>query len=71
MDIGTYLRADYQIMTHDTEGQLDPTYKQYIPPGIIILIVFAIGLPIMFFFVLWRVRHRLEVCSSSPSLVRT
>jgi len=61
LDIGTFLRADYQIMTHDVTGQLDPTYKQYIPPGIIILIVFAVGLPVMFFYVLWRVRDRLEV----------
>ena len=62
LDIGTFLRADYQIMTHDAAGQLDPLYRHYIPPGIIVLIVFAVGLPIMFFYVLWRVRNQLEVC---------
>ncbi|KAK9840843.1 hypothetical protein WJX81_008508 [Elliptochloris bilobata] len=60
LDIGTYLRTDYQILTHDVDGTISPTYRTYVPPGILVLIIFAIGLPIMFFYVLWRVRDRLE-----------
>ena len=61
LDIGTYLRTDYHVMTRDANGVIDPTYKYYVAPGIVIILLFAIGLPIMFFFVLWRVRNRLEV----------
>ena len=60
LDIGTYLRTDYQILTRDANGVVDPTYEQYVVPGILVIIFFAIGLPVMFFCVLWSVRKRLE-----------
>ena len=60
LDIGTYLRTDYQILTRDANGVVDPTYGTYVVPGILVIIFFAIGLPVMFFCVLWSVRKRLE-----------
>ena len=71
LDIGTYLRADYQVLTRDTNGVIDPTYQYYVPPGIIILILFAIGLPIVFFYVLWRVRDKLDVCALHQLSIQT
>ena len=60
LDIGTYLRMDYQILTRDVNGVVGPTYETYVVPGILVIIFFAIGLPVMFFCVLWSVRKRLE-----------
>ena len=63
LDIGTYLRTDYQILTRDVNGVVGPTYETYVLPGILVIIFFAIGLPIMFFCVLWSVRKHLEASS--------
>ena len=65
LDIGTYLYADFTILVRDTGGHWGRVYKRYVAPGIAMMVIFAIGVPIWYFVIMWNVRKRLQV-----SLVR-
>ena len=73
LDIGSFLSADFTILVRDTAGHWGRVYVRYLAPGIALLLVFAIGLPIWYFYIMWTVRHRLRVrrslCQALPSLV--
>lgn len=43
------------------DGGFVSTYLKYMPPGIIMLIVFALAIPAFWFMAVHRNRHRLEV----------
>ena len=61
LDIGTYLAADYSILVRTTDGHWGTRYIKYIPPGIALLVFFAIGLPIGYLYTMYKIRDRLHV----------
>ena len=61
LDIGTYLYADFTILVRDTAGHWGHVYARYVAPGIAMMVLFAIGVPIWYFIIMWNVRHRLQV----------
>ena len=61
LDIGSFLSADFTILVRDTAGHWGRVYVRYLAPGIALLLVFAIGLPIWYFYIMWTVRRRLRV----------
>ena len=61
LDIGTFLYADFTILVRDTQGHWGTVYKRYVAPGIAMMVLFAIGVPIWYFIIMWNVRKRLQV----------
>ena len=61
LDIGTYLSADFTILVRDIAGHWGKLYVRYLFPGIALMLVFAIGLPIWYLYIMWTVRNRLKV----------
>ena len=61
LDVGTFLKADYSISTHTTGGGISSTYAVYLVFGTVLVIVFTLVLPIFYFYVIWRLRFRLQV----------
>ncbi len=66
LDIGTYLAADYSIIVRTTDGHWGSRYVKYVAPGIALLLVFAIGLPAFYFYTMYKIRNRLDVCPKVP-----
>jgi hypothetical protein len=60
MDIGTYLTADYSIQVKPPGGSFTAIYIRYMVPGAIMLLLFAIGIPALWFYVTWKNRHQLD-----------
>jgi hypothetical protein len=60
MDIGTYLTADYSIQVKPPGGSYTAIYVRYMIPGALMLLVFAIGIPWLWFYVTWTNRHQLD-----------
>jgi hypothetical protein len=60
MDIGTYLTADYSIQVKPPGGSYTAIYIRYMVPGAIMLLIFAIGIPALWFYVTWTNRHQLD-----------
>ncbi|KAK9829421.1 hypothetical protein WJX72_005757 [[Myrmecia] bisecta] len=60
LDLGTYLRADYSILIRPLGGSLSRTYVHYLVPGIFMLVVFAILIPLAYALILYRIRNQLE-----------
>ena len=61
LDIGSFLSADFTITVRDTAGHWGKIYVRYLAPGITLMLLFAIGLPIWYFYIMWAVRARLRV----------
>ena len=61
LDVGSFLSADFTIIVRDTAGHWGKVYVRYLAPGIALMLVFAIGLPIWYFYIMWTVRTRLRV----------
>ncbi len=61
LDVGTFLKADYSISTRTPVGSFDRTYAAYLVPGTALVILFTLVLPVCYFLVIFRVRHRLQV----------
>ena len=53
LDIGTYLYSDFTILVRDTQGHWAHVYLRYLFPGIALLLVFAIGLPIWYLVIMY------------------
>ena len=68
LDVGSFLSADFTILVRDTVGHWGRVYVRYLAPGIALLLVFAIGLPIWYFYIMWTVRHRLRVRPSAQAI---
>lgn len=62
LDIGSFLSADFTITVRDIAGHWGKVYVRYLAPGIALMLLFAIGLPIWYFYIMWTVRNRLKVC---------
>lgn len=60
LNVGTYLTADYSIQVKPPGGQYTETYIHYIIPGAIMLFLFAVVIPALWFYMIWRVRSRLD-----------
>lgn len=67
LDVGTFLKADYSISTRTSSGGFDHTYAAYLVPGTALVILFTLVLPIFYFLVIFRVRHRLQVNIQMPT----
>lgn len=63
LDIGTYLAADYNIVVRTMDGHWGHRYVKYIPAGIGLLVVFAIGVPAFYLYTMYKIRNRLDVSS--------
>ena len=61
LDIGTYLYSDFTILVRDTSGRWAHVYLRYLFPGIAVLLVFAIGLPIWYLVIMYLIRDHLQV----------
>ena len=61
LDVGSFLSADFTITVRDTAGHWGKVYVRYLAPGIALMLLFAIGLPIWYFYIMWTVRARLKV----------
>ena len=60
LDIGTYLTADYSIQVKPPgEGYTD-IYLRYMIPGAIMLFTFAVVIPGLWFYVIWKNRQNLD-----------
>ena len=66
LDVGTFLKADYSISTRTSDGALSSTYAVYLVFGTVLVIVFTLVLPIFYFYVIWRLRFRLQVSNGVP-----
>lgn len=60
LDVGTYLTADYSILVKPPGEGYTGTYKGYLVPGVIMLIVFAVVIPASWFYVIWKNRRNLD-----------
>lgn len=60
LDIGTFLKADLSIMVRPLDGGYTKTYKSYLGPGALFLATFAIGIPALWWYTVWKHRNRLE-----------
>ena len=61
LDVGTYLSADFTILVRDIAGHWGKLYVRYLFPGIALMLLFAIGLPVWYLYIMWTIRNRLEV----------
>ena len=66
LDVGTFLKADYSISTRTPDGAISSTYAVYLVFGTVLVIVFTLVLPIFYFYVIWRLRFRLQVSNAVP-----
>lgn len=66
LDVGTYLYADFTILVRDIAGHWGHHYIHYVPPGIALLVLFAIGVPFWYLYIMWSIRGRLQVPCHSP-----
>ena len=66
VDVGTYLSADFTILVRDIAGHWGKLYVRYLFPGIALMLLFAIGLPIWYLYIMWTIRNRLKVHPQLP-----
>lgn len=60
LDTGTYLTADFSIMVKPPGGSFTEKYVHYMIPGAIMLFIFAVVVPAVWFWMIWRHRRNLE-----------
>ena len=57
MDIGTYLRADYAVLTRDSTFVRVDKYQRYVSGGILMCLLYPAGIPLLFGAALWIQRR--------------
>lgn len=56
-----FLKADYRILVKPLGGPYNRTYLHYFVPGVVFMVIFAFVVPAAYFFILYFLRHRLQV----------
>lgn len=66
LDVGTFLKADYSIRTRTANHGISHTYAAYLVLGTVLVILFTVFIPVFYFFVIWKLRFRLQANDFSP-----
>jgi len=65
----SFLKADFRILVRPSGGPWNATYLRYFVPGVIFMVVFAFVVPAAYFFILYFLRHRLQVGAAAIASV--
>eukprot|EP00884_Botryococcus_braunii_P002827 jgi/Botrbrau1/12545/Bobra.0169s0084.1 len=60
LDLGWYLGSDYSIVVWPAGGHISRLYAAYMPFAILFLLIYTIGIPAFFSWLIWRCRKNYD-----------